>query len=228
MNQLVVQTALIHVDAVEEDPAKHQAYDTAMTSYMLGVSRGYTYGGWAWVDETDNNGTIESDGIMQETEKKLEDVTVEMHEVDADGNIASKAAVDGDGNPAIFHTGDDGYYQFRLYPNKNYVAIAKYEGSESTPYKPSPFVLHNDPLEAADDNDLTKAVNNFAHGRSRPVCLMTQTSSRCLKMTDRPSRSTRAFLWDSWTAPVDLSDSGSGTMKTTTASGILLKRVSRV
>ena len=30
---------------------------------------------------------------MQETEKKLEDVTVEMHEVDADGNIASKAAV---------------------------------------------------------------------------------------------------------------------------------------
>ena len=132
---------------------------------MLGVSRGYTYGGWAWVDETDNNGTIESDGIMQETEKKLEDVTVEMHEVDADGNIASKAAVDGDGNPAIFHTGDDGYYQFRLYPNKNYVAIAKYEGSESTPYKPSPFVLHNDPLEAADDNDLTKAVNNF---RTRP------------------------------------------------------------
>lgn len=70
VNQLVVQTALIHVDAVEEDPAKHQAYDTAMTSYMLGVSRGYTYGGWAWVDETDNNGTIESDGIMQETEKK--------------------------------------------------------------------------------------------------------------------------------------------------------------
>ena len=123
VNQLVVQTALIHVDAVEEDPAKHQAYDTAMTSYMLGVSRGYTYGGWAWVDETDNNGTIESDGIMQETEKKLEDVTVEMHEVDADGNIASKAAVDGDGNPAIFHTGDDGYYQFRLYPNKNYVQL---------------------------------------------------------------------------------------------------------
>lgn len=38
VNQLVVQTALIHVDAVEEDPAKHQAYDTAMTSYMLGVS----------------------------------------------------------------------------------------------------------------------------------------------------------------------------------------------
>ncbi|MFR9194152.1 MAG: hypothetical protein ACLVK8_02045 [Ruminococcus sp.] len=24
---------------------------------------------WAWVDETDNNGTIESDGIMQETER---------------------------------------------------------------------------------------------------------------------------------------------------------------
>ena len=82
--QLVVQTAPIHVDAVEEDSAKHQAYDTAMTSYMLGVSRGYTYGGWAWVDETDNNGTIESDGIMQETEQKLKAVTVEMHEVDAD------------------------------------------------------------------------------------------------------------------------------------------------
>lgn len=58
--QLIVQTAPIHVDAVEEDLTKHQAYDTAMTSYMLGVSRGYTYGGWAWVDETDNNGTIEA------------------------------------------------------------------------------------------------------------------------------------------------------------------------
>ena len=61
--QLIVQTAPIHVDAVEEDLTKHQAYDTAMTSYMLGVSRGYTYGGWAWVDETDNNGTIESDSV---------------------------------------------------------------------------------------------------------------------------------------------------------------------
>ena len=163
--QLIVQTAPIHVDAVEEDLTKHQAYDTAMTSYMLGVSRGYTYGGWAWVDETDNNGTIESDGIMQEAEKKLKDVTVEMHEVDADGNIASEIAVDGDGNPAVVRTSDEGYYQFRLYPNKNYVAVAKYEGSSVIPYKPSPFVLHNDPLETSDDNDLTKAVNNF---RTRP------------------------------------------------------------
>ena len=163
--QLIVQTAPIHVDAVEEDLTKHQAYDTAMTSYMLGVSRGYTYGGWAWVDETDNNGTIESDGIMQEAEQKLKDVTVEMHEVDADGNIASEIAVDGDGNPAVVSTSDEGYYQFRLYPNKNYVAVAKYEGSSVIPYKPSPFVLHNDPLETSDDNDLTKAVNNF---RTRP------------------------------------------------------------
>ena len=163
--QLIVQTAPIHVDAVEEDLTKHQAYDTAMTSYMLGVSRGYTYGGWAWVDETDNNGTIESDGIMQEAEQKLKDVTVEMHEVDADGNIASEIAVDGDGNPAVVRTSDEGYYQFRLYPNQNYVAVAKYEGSSVIPYKPSPFVLHNDPLETSDDNDLTKAVNNF---RTRP------------------------------------------------------------
>ena len=37
---------------------------------------------------------------MQETEQKLKDVTVEMHEVDADGNIASEIAVDGDGNRA--------------------------------------------------------------------------------------------------------------------------------
>lgn len=102
---------------------------------------------------------------MQETEQKLKDVTVEMHEVDADGNIASEIAVDGDGNPAVVRTSDEGYYQFRLYPNKNYVAVAKYEGSSVIPYKPSPFVLHNDPLETSDDNDLTKAVNNF---RTRP------------------------------------------------------------
>ena len=102
---------------------------------------------------------------MQEAEQKLKDVKVEMHEVDADGNISPEIAVDGDGNPAVFYTGTDGYYQFRLYPNKNYVAVAKYEGSSVIPYKPSPFVLHNDPLETSDDNDLTKAVNNF---RTRP------------------------------------------------------------
>ena len=45
------------------------------------------------------------------------------------------------------------------------MAVAKYEGSSVIPYKPSPFVLHNDPLETSDDNDLTKAVNNF---RTRP------------------------------------------------------------
>ena len=159
--QLIVQTAPIHVDAVEEDLTKHQAYDTAMTSYMLGVSRGYTYGGWAWVDETDNNGTIESDGIMQEAEKKLKDVTVEMHEVDADGNIASEIAVDGDGNPAVVSTSDEGYYQFRLYPNQNYVAVARYDGTSGVPYKPSPFMLYDDPLKKDNDNDLMKVAGSF-------------------------------------------------------------------
>ena len=141
---------------MEEDLTKHQAYDTAMTSYMLGVSRGYTYGGWAWVDETDNNGIIESDGIMQEAEQKLKDVTVEMHEVDADGNIASEIAVDGDGNRAVVSTSDEGYYQFRLYPNKNYVAVARYDGTSGVPYKPSPFMLYDDPLKKDNDNDLMK------------------------------------------------------------------------
>ena len=127
-DKLVVQTATpITVKAVNE--ADFSSYDSSMTSYNVGVGRAYTYGGTVWLDETvvpdpssPTGGTkIESDGYITPGESTLKDIEVSVYDMDD----LTQPCIDGDGNPAVWTTADDGFYRFRLKPGKQYVVMVK-------------------------------------------------------------------------------------------------------
>lgn len=154
-DNLVVQTHdSIRIDAVGTDTSKYAAYDERMTSYNLGVSRSYIYGGYAWVDETtDAYGNIISDGIYDRTkEMPLENVEVKFYEV-VDGLL--KEAYDVNGDVAECMTDANGYFEIYLYPNRTYLARTNTSKNTTGIYKPSPVTINTDPLLAEDDNDLT-------------------------------------------------------------------------
>lgn len=153
-NRLVVQTRdAIEVAAIGSDPAAYAAYDRQMASYNVGVYKSYFYGGYAWLDETqdpaDPDGTL-SDGRMDAAEQKLENVKVQLYEYSEGQWIP---ALDADGFAAEAVTKADGYYQFRVIPGKQY-RIQADTAAASLVLKPSPQRIHDDPLAEAADNDL--------------------------------------------------------------------------
>lgn len=160
--RLVVQTAApIAVDPVEEE--NFAAYDQKMASYQVGLGRAYTYGGTVWLDETtvedptsSADSKIESDGYLTAGEALLKNVEVSVYDI-AD---LSKPCVDGDGNPAVTTTGDDGFYQFRLKPGRQYIVRVK-DRETGRLLKPTPWTFTNDPLKADNDNDLSKIGKDY-------------------------------------------------------------------
>ena len=168
-DRLVVQTAdPVEVKAVGNSNDSHKAYDDRMTSYNVGIGRAYTYGGYAWLDETtklEDDGkteTIESDGYMDKDgveEKRLSGIEVSVYNI----KDRSKPCLDGNGNPAVYTTKDKdkGYFQFRLKPGEKYVVVArdvtgKDENGDDRLLKPTPWTYESNPLTAGDDNDLSK------------------------------------------------------------------------
>ncbi len=67
----------------------------------------------------------------------------------------TQPCIDGDGNPAVWTTADDGFYRFRLKPGKQYVVMVK-DLASGRLLKPTPWTFTNDPLADNDDNDLSK------------------------------------------------------------------------
>lgn len=157
-NNLIVQTRdSIQIDAIGTEPSTYSSYDEKMTSYNVGVSKSYVYGGYAWVDESDDgSGNITSDGIYDKTkEDALENVEVTFYEV-VDGEL--KKAKDVNGDPAECKTDANGYFEIYLYPNRTYVARTSTVNTNDI-YKPSPITINTDPLAAKDDNDLMQTAD---------------------------------------------------------------------
>lgn len=155
VNGLVVQTKeAIQIDAIGTDPSTYKAYDEKMTSYDVGIAHSYIYGGYAWFDESPDPNNPEqtiSDGIMDDGERRLENVDIQFYEVDEDGT--RKETYDGNGEIAKVTTDENGYFEIALYPYKSYVAIADTSRLKDKVYKPTPFTITTNPLERADDND---------------------------------------------------------------------------
>ena len=153
-NKLVVQTAdSIKIEAIGSDPSQYVAYDEKMTSYNVGVSRAYVYGGTAWVDETpdlSDTSYVISNGVIDPLEKRLENVDVIFYEITDAGLVQ---AIDADGNPAVTKTDADGRFEMSLYPDRSYIARVDTSNTDGV-YKPSPITWNTDPKVRNDDNDL--------------------------------------------------------------------------
>ena len=154
-NKLVVQTAdSIKIEAIGSDPSQYAAYDEKMTSYNVGVSRAYVYGGTAWVDETpdpSDTSNVISNGLIDPSEKRLENVDITFYEVTDTGLVLAKNA---DGQDAVTKSDVNGYFEMSLYPERSYLAVASTVNTDGV-YKPSPITINTDPKVQDDDNDLT-------------------------------------------------------------------------
>ncbi|MFQ9922888.1 MAG: SdrD B-like domain-containing protein [Beduini sp.] len=153
-NKLIVQTAdSIRIDAIGSDPSTYAAYDAKMTSYNVGVSRAYVYGGTAWVDETQDPtdpDNIISDGLIGAAEERLENVDITFYEVTDTGLVQ---AINADGKPAVTKSDADGNFEMSLYPDRSYIARVNTSNTNGV-YKPSPITLNTDPKAQNNDNDL--------------------------------------------------------------------------
>ena len=148
-NKLVVESDTINVKAFGSN---NDIYDIKRynknTEFNVGVSRPYTYGGYAFLDT--NTKTNPADGIM-DNERKLQNIKVSARYEENPNVIVN----DADGNIAVTKTDENGYFKLRLNPNHKYVLKAENEFN----YSASPITIKNDPLEKANDNDLVNTEN---------------------------------------------------------------------
>ncbi len=148
---LIVQTSeAIQVDAIQTDTTTHFAYDELMTSYNLGISNAYVFGGRAWIDEQVVGSDILSDGLWEAIEAPLENVQITIYEVIDGERVIAKTP---SGEDAIIKTDEDGKFEIQLIPYRNYVAVATLDDVGGA-FKVTPFLPTRDVTSSNADNDL--------------------------------------------------------------------------
>lgn len=109
------------------DTANFEDDTSSAPSLLLEAGEAREISGTIWEDSATNTADNQrlGDGIYSEGEKPIQNVTVELHRVDSNGNIENEVATYSNNKPATTVTDENGNYTFGYYDEnkKEYVGV---------------------------------------------------------------------------------------------------------